>query len=112
MQICVLLLLAPVVSGLFFNLFKPVKKCDSPFGTNPDDTNLARIVRGFFRCPYEPSVNPNLSVENFVRFFYIQSGQTGLNVVSAADITQLINKNYTNYILIHGYTDGVRPGGE
>lgn len=112
MQICALLLLVPVVSGLFFDLFKPKLKCVSPFGTSPDDTNLAKIIQGFFKCPYEPSENPNLSVDDFVRFFYIQSGQNGYNIASSADIATMINKNNTNYILIHGYTDGFQFGGE
>ena len=47
----------------------------------------------------------------FVRYFYMKSGQETYQETSVLDMTQLINPNYTNFIIVHGFTDGVRPGG-
>lgn len=110
MQICVLFVLLPVVSGLLFDLFSFKNKCQSPFHKSADDP-LGKILQGFFKCPYEPTENPNLPIDNFVRFFFIQSGQTDFRVASVDDVANSINPNFTNFILIHGYTDGVQAGG-
>lgn len=112
MNVCVLLLLTPVVSGFLFNLFKPKKNCEPPFNTSQDDNILENVWQGFFKCPYEPTENPNATVEDFVRFFYIQSGQYEYSVASVAEITNMINQNYSNYLLVHGFNDGVRTGGK
>lgn len=109
MQICVLFILLPVVSGLLFDLFSLKKKCVSPFGQNDDP--LGKILQGFFKCPYEPTENPNFTIDNFVRFFFIQSGQADFHVASIDDVANSINPNFSNFILIHGYTDGFQPGG-
>lgn len=111
MQICVLVILLPVVSGLLFDLFKLKKKCESPFRKSPDDPNLKNIWNGFFRCPYEPSANPNIIVDDFVQFYYIQSGQESYSVGSVSEIISLVNPSYSNFIILHGFNDGVRFDG-
>lgn len=111
MQLCVvLLLLLPVVSGFLFGIFNFNKKCNPPFpGT--DDQFFKKLWQGFFKCRYEPSENPNLKIADFVRYFYIESGQTTFKEVLVWEMPEMINPNNLNYIIIHGFNDGVRVGG-
>lgn len=111
MKICLFIFLLPAVSGILSNFFNLKRRCESPFLKSANDSNLRRILKGFFKCPYEPSANPNLKIEDFVQIFYIQSGQNYFSVNSISDITELINPNYPNFILIHGFNDEVQFGG-
>lgn len=109
-------LLVPTVSGgvsdFLYGLFDTKSACDAPFATAPSiESSLKKIWRGFWSCPYEPSANPGQTIHNFIRYFYIESGQPKYTVGSAEEIAQFINKNNSNVIITHGFNDGVRIGG-
>ncbi|XP_031635016.1 phospholipase A1-like [Contarinia nasturtii] len=107
MRIFALLLLAHAASGfLFFG-----NKCQSPFSSSPKKHFFAQLWGGLFRCDYDPDEDQSLisKVGLFVRYYYITSGQTTYSEVSELDMGQLINPNYTNYIILHGFADGVEP---
>ncbi|XP_055306471.1 phospholipase A1 VesT1.02-like [Sitodiplosis mosellana] len=108
MKIFVIFLLAPAVSGIFFL----GSKCKSPFPSTFDYQYFGRIWSGLFKCPYDPEEDPSLvsKIGMFVRYFYMTSGQTTYQETSVFDMSQLINPNYPNFIIMHGFTDGVKPG--
>lgn len=89
------------------------KKCAPPFSSSPNKQFFAQLWAGLFRCDYDPDDDPSLvsNVGLFVRYFYIGSGQTTYEEVSELDMTQRINSSYTNYIILHGFADGVQPDG-
>lgn len=89
-------------------------ECKSPFQSYSTDTYFKGILTGIFKCPYNPIKNllsPE-SIGTFVRYFYMTSGQETYEEVMASDMNQLIDPNYPNYIIIHGFKDGVRSGGK
>lgn len=109
-----LLLLVPGnnANGFLFGLFDTKPKCDAPFANAPSwESSLKKIWNGFWSCPYEPTANPGQTIDNFVRYFYIESGQSQFSAGSATEIAKLINKNHSNHIITHGFDDGVRIGG-
>lgn len=97
-------------TGLFFF---PANKCKSPFPSTFDNQYFSKLWSGLFKCPYDPEDDPSLvsKVGMFVRYFYMTTGESTYQKVSVLNMTQLINPNYPNFIIIHGFTDGVRPGG-
>lgn len=112
---CVLWLLifiAPSTSGFLFGLFDPKPKCDAPFSTSVSlETSLKKMWHGFWSCPYEPTAYSGQKIDNFIRYFYIENGQAQYTVGSTIEIAQIINKNNANFIITHGFNDGVRIGG-
>lgn len=120
MHICwffvLLVLFAPlslIESSFLFGLFDTKStKCDPPFAPAPSiEGSLRKIWHGFWSCPYEPTANPGQTIDNFIRYFYIESGQPQYTQGLASDIAKLINKNNSNFIITHGFNDGVKIGG-
>lgn len=110
------LLLVPTITGFdigsLFSFFDTKSACDAPFATAPSiEGSLRKIWRGFWSCPYEPSANPGQTIDNFIRYFYIENGQPQYTQGSTVEIGKLINKNNSNFIITHGFNDGVRIGG-
>lgn len=101
-----------IESSFLFGLFDSKPACDAPFAKAPSlEGSLKKIWQGFWSCPYEPSANPGQTIDNFIRYFYIENGQSQYTEGSATDIAKLINKNNSNFIITHGFNDGVRIGG-
>lgn len=98
-----------IIEGLFWF----GNKCKSPFSSTFDDQYFGRIWSGLFKCPYDPEEDPTLvsKIGMFVRYFYMTSGQTTYQESSVFDMAQLINPDYPVFIILHGFTDGVKPGG-
>lgn len=110
MRIFVLFVLTQsVTDGLFFR-----QKCDSPFPSSLNKIWLKNVWSGLFKCIYDPDEDPSLvsKVGIFVKFFYITNGQNGTyQEVSVLNMNHVINANFSNYIILHGFTDGVKVGG-
>lgn len=89
------------------------RKCSSPFATNYNKQYFSQLWSGLFKCDYDPDEDPSLvsKVGSFIRYFYMTGDQTTYQEVSVSDMSQRINSDYKNYIIMHGFTDGVKPGG-
>lgn len=101
----------PNSTGIFWNSYKST--CKSPFPSTFDDQYFSKIWSGLFKCPYDPEEDPSLvsKVGMFVRYFYMSSNHTTYQGASVLNMSRLIDPKFTNYIILHGFTDGVQPGG-
>lgn len=84
-----------------------------PFATNNDNYYWNRMWNGLFKCPYRSTYDGNLvsTIGNFVRYFYIKHGQTHAIEASVLDMNYWLNPGGSNFIIVHGFNDGVRKGG-
>lgn len=104
--------LVPSASGFLFGLFDPKPKCDAPFATSISiEASLKKIWHGFWSCPYEPTANPGQKIDKFIRYFYIKNGEAQYSMGSTIEIAKIIDQNNSNFIITHGFNDGVRIGG-
>lgn len=64
-------------------------------------------------CPYRAIEDGSLvsRIGNFVRYFNVKNGRSNAIEVAVTEMNYWLERNNSNYIIVHGINDGVRTGG-